>query len=129
MRCLERNKRELWYSLYVRAEIGYDESGNELPSPMLTFGNPTKIRANVSPARGSVQEAQFGLNDRYDKVIVLDDVDAPITEASRLWVDTMPTIKPDGSTETPHDYVVSRIARSLTNVSIAISKVNVGAAI
>ena len=128
MRCLDRNKRPVWYSLYVGSEIGYDEYENELPSPVLTFGNPVKIMVNVSAARGSVQEQQFGLDDRYDKVIVTDDVDITLTEASRLWVDTAPAIKPDGSTDSPHDYVVSKIARSLTNVSVAISKVNVGAA-
>lgn len=128
MRCLDRNKRPVWYSLYVGSEIGYDEYGNELPSPVLTFGNPVKIMANVSAARGSVQDVQFGLNENYDRVLVTDDVDIPLTEASRLWVDTMPVIKLDGSTDSPHDYVVSKIARSLTNVSVAISKVNVGAA-
>jgi hypothetical protein len=31
----------------------------------------------------------------------------------------------DGTTETPHDYVVKKVARSLNSVSIAISKVAV----
>lgn len=128
MRTLERNKRPVWYSLLVKSEIGYDEYGNELSSPISTFGNPVKIMANVSAASGKVQEAQFGLSAQYDRVIVTDDVDIPLTEASRLWVDTMPVINQDGSTDSPHDYVISRIARSITNVSIAISKVNVGAA-
>lgn len=127
MKCMARNKSRVWYSLYIGSEIGYDEHGNELPSPVLTFGNPVKIMANVSAARGSVQEVQFGLNENYDRVLVTDDVGIPLTEASRLWVDTMPVIKPDGSTDSPHDYIISKIARSLTNVSVAISKVNVGA--
>ena len=36
----------------------------------------------------------------------------------------MPTIKTDGTTDTPHDYVVTAIAKSLNGVSIAVKKVN-----
>lgn len=125
MRCLKRNKRPMWYALYLGSQIQYDDNGNELPSPALLFGNPVQIMVNISASRGNIQDVQFGLNENYDKVIVTDDVNIPLTEASRLWVDKEPVIKADGSTETSHDYVVSKIARSLTNTSIAISKVDV----
>ena len=125
MRCLKRNKRPIWYALYLGTEIQYDTNGNELPSPALLFDNPKKIMVNVSASRGSIQDVQFGLDERSDKVIVTDDVNIPLTDASRLWVDVEPVIKTDGTTETPHDYVISKIGRSLTNTSIAISKVDV----
>ena len=72
-----------------------------------------------------MQNRQFGDSESYDKVIVLDDKNIPIDEYSILWVDTLPTLNEDGSTETPHDYVVKQVARSLNSVSIAVSKVNV----
>jgi hypothetical protein len=42
-----------------------------------------------------------------------------------MWVDTLPHLNEDGSTDTPHDYIVKKVARSLNGVSIAISKVRV----
>ena len=70
-----------------------------------------------------MQTRQFGESESYDKVIVLDNPNTPIDEYSTLWVDTLPLLNEDGSTETPHDYVVKKVARSLNSVSIAISKV------
>jgi hypothetical protein len=61
----------------------------------------------------------------YDKVIVLDDRSTPIDEYSILWVDTPPLLNDDGSTDTPHNYVVRKVARSLNGASIAIGKVDV----
>ena len=50
---------------------------------------------------------------------------ASIDEHSILWVDTLPHLNEDGSTDTPYDYIVRRVARSLNGVSIAIGKVDV----
>jgi hypothetical protein len=74
---------------------------------------------------GETQVQQFGVSENYDKVIVLDDKNAPIDEHSILWVDTLPYLNEDGTTDTPHDYIVKKIARSLNGVSIAIRKVSV----
>ena len=58
-------------------------------------------------------------------MIVLDDPQSPIASTSILWIDTLPEIADDGSTDTPHDYIVKQVARSLNSVSIAVSKVKV----
>lgn len=52
---------------------------------------------------------------------------SPITESSVMWIDSLPVMAEDGSTQTPHDYIVKRVAPSLNSVSIAVSKVNVNA--
>lgn len=78
-----------------------------------------------------MQTRQFGENESYDKVIVIDENSYPIDEYSILWIDTMPKLNEDGLLATnakgeiitPHDYVVKKIARSMNFVSIAISKV------
>ena len=82
-----------------------------------------RVSGNVSAAQGEMQSRQFGESESYDKVIVLDDRNAPIDEHSILWVDTLPHLNEDGSTDTPHDYIVRRVARSINGVSIAIGKV------
>lgn len=125
MRCLNKNKRMFYYALYnTKTEIT-DEEGYFTGEYALGFGKPKKVRANVSAARGEATVRQFGENLPYDRVIVLDDPNTLIDEYSVLWIDRKPKINRDGTTDTPHDYVVKQVARSLNSVSIAVAKVAV----
>lgn len=124
MRCMARNKSAFYYASYTGQTEIVDEYGNATGQYSVTYGEPIKAFGNVSAAQGEMETRQFGENESYDKVIVLDDVNTPIDEYSILWVDTPPIID-GGSTATPHDYVVKKVARSLNSASIAISKVSV----
>ena len=125
MRCLTRNKVPFYYAIY-RGELEItDENGHRTGEYETIYGKPVRVSGNVSPAQGEMQNRQFGESVMYDKVIVLDDRSTPIDEYSILWVDTPPTLNEDGSTDTPHDYVVRKVARSLNGASIAIGKVDV----
>ena len=126
MRCLVRNKRKFYYASYIGEKPIIDEHGNKTGEYEVSHSNPVECYGNVSAARGEMQTRQFGESESYDKVIVLDDISAPVDEHSILWVDTLPHSNEDGTTNTPHDYVVKRVARSLNGVSIAIKKVSVG---
>lgn len=125
MKCLERNKSTFFYALYDREEAVIDEYGNDTGEHNVIHGDPIECKANVSAAKGETSARQFGENEAYDKVIVLDNVNTPIDEHTILWVDTLPTFDDTGAVTTPHDYVVKKVARSLNSVSIAISKVKV----
>lgn len=125
MRCMTRNKTTFYYASHIGETEITDEYGNSTGEYNLAYGNPIKVFGNVSAARGEIQSRQFGESESYDKVIVLGDKNTPIDEYSILWVDTLPHLNEDGSTDTPHDYVVKKVARSLNGVSIAISKVDV----
>lgn len=133
MRCMNRNKVKFFYSLYEGREPITDEYGNVTGEYDVKHGNPTEGYANISAAKGETQTRQFGESETYDKVIVMDNEAPPIDEYSVLWVDTIPQLNEDGSLAvgeegnvlTPHDYIVKKVAKSLNNVSIAISKVNV----
>lgn len=125
MRCMVRNKSTFYYASYIGETEIADEYGNKTGEYEVSYSKPIKTLGNVSAAQGEVQNRQFGESESYDKVIVLGDRNAPIDEHSILWVDTLPHLNDDGSTETPHDYIVKRIARSLNGVSIAIGKVDV----
>lgn len=133
MRCMNRNKVKFFYSLYEGREPITDEYGNVTGEYDVKHGNPTEGYANISAAKGETQTRQFGESETYDKVIVMDNEAPPIDEYSVLWVDTEPQLNEDGSLAvdekgnviTPHDYIVKKVAKSLNNVSIAISKVNV----
>ena len=125
MRCMDRNKILFYYALYdTKVEIE-DDYGNKTGQYELSYGNPIRCKANISAAMGETQSRQFGDSISYDKVFVLDEPNTAIDEYSVLWIDTVPQIKADGTTDTPHDYIVKKVARSLNSVSIAVSKVNV----
>lgn len=125
MRTLARNKIRIFYANF-RAKIPLkDEYGNLTGEYDIAYDNPVEIRANVSAARGESTTRQFGEDEGYDRVIVMDDPNVAINVSSVLWIDTLPEINADGSTETPYDYIVKQVAPSLNSVSIAVSKVNV----
>ena len=125
MRCLMKNKTTFFYALHEGQTEVVDEYGNTTGQYNILYTNPIKIFGNISAAQGEMQSRQFGESESYDKVIVLDDVNTPIDEYSIMWVDTLPRLNENGSTDTPHDYIVKKVARSLNSVSIAISKVSV----
>ena len=125
MKCMDRNKTPFYYALYdTKTEIE-DDYGNKTGQYELSYGNPIRCEANISAAMGETQSRQFGDSVSYDKVFVLDDPHTAVDEFSILWIDTVPQINADGTTDTPHDYIVKKVARSLNSVSIAVSKVNV----
>ena len=125
MRCMVRNKSKFYYASYTTETEIIDEYGNATGEYTVSYSNPVEMKGNVSAAQGEMQSRQFGESESYDKVIVLNDRNASIDEHSILWVDTLPNLNEDGTTDTPHDYVVKRVAKSLNGVSIAIQKVNV----
>ena len=127
MRCLHRNKVRIFYANYVSRDPIKDEYGNLTGEYKIQYGGPQEAAGNVSAARGEVTTRQFGDDESYDRVIVMDDPNVPIKKSSILWIETMPVIKSDGTTDTPHDYIVKQVAPSLNSVSIAVSKVNVRA--
>ena len=125
MRTLHRNKVRIFYANYREKIPITDEYGNLTGEYRLSYDKPVQIMANVSAARGEATTRQFGDDEGYDRVVVLDDPTFPIASTSILWIDTPPEIADDGSTDTPHDYIVKQVATSLNSVSIAVSKVNV----
>lgn len=125
MRTLIRNKSKFYYASYIDKIAIIDEYGNATGEYRVSYSDPIEIFGNVSAAKGEMQTRQFGESESYDKVIVLDDNNTPIDEYAILWIDTLPLLNENGSTETPHDYIVKQVARSINGASIAIRKVNV----
>lgn len=133
MRCLSRNKVDFFYALYEGREPVLNEQGRPTGRHKVIHGNPIKASANISAAKGETQTRQFGENETYDKVIVMEHNVPSIDEYSILWIDAMPQLDEGGSLVvnekgeviTPHDYIVKKVARSLNSVSIAVNKVTV----
>lgn len=117
MRCLQRNKRGFWYSLFSHVINDGDDPHN-------VYELPTYIEANVSAATGEAQAEMFGNSQDYDRVIVTDELNCQIDENSVLWIDKEPEYDGDGL-PTAWDYIVKRVARPLDSVLIAVKKVDV----
>jgi hypothetical protein len=120
LRTLERNKQVIYYALFDGKEPVIDGYGNQTGEYEILYTPPTLLKINVSAARGEYSTRQFGDTEKYDKVLMTDDLNVPITETSILWIDSLDTTK-------PHDYIVKKVAKSLNSVSIAVSKVSVSA--
>lgn len=123
MKCLRRNRVPFWYCSYIGKEEIIDDDGNSTGDYELQYDTPVKLWGNISPARGEAQMEIFGNDLSYDKTIVLDDPDCPITETTVLFVDKEPEF--DGEGRPLFDYIVKRAARSLNTVSYAVEKVKV----
>ena len=89
MKCLNRNKSKFYYANYLKKIPLNDEYGNFTGEYELVFDNPQETFANISAAQGETQTRQFGENEVYDKVIVMDNYMPSINEYSILWVDKM----------------------------------------
>lgn len=133
MRCMSRNKVRFFYALYKTKILMTDDYGNVTGEYDIQYEKPAEFFANISAAKGETQTRQFGENESYDKVIVMDNDAPPIDEYAVLWIDRTPQLDADGNlvmnekgeVVTPHDYIVKKVARSLNVVSLAISKVSV----
>lgn len=137
MKCLKRNKRPFYYCLYAETIPIIDEYGNESGEEIITYDDPALMYANISRATGQSNTEQFGNLENYDKVIVTDDLNCPITESSVLFIDKEPEFADvlthtatavttlDETVRVPvPDYIVRRVAKSLNSISIAVQKVN-----
>lgn len=125
MKTLLRNKTKLYFALYKDKTPIVDDYGNDTGEYKRNYSNPIECYANISPAKGETQTRQFGEAETYDKIIVIDNDFPLIDEYSILWIDTLPKIEENGSTNTPYDYQINKIAKSINSISIAVTKVNV----
>ena len=135
MRCANRNKQTFWYALYGNIVRDDDEYGNQ-NGTHVTYYNPVKSSANISAAKGEVITRQFGDDDVYDRVLVVEDRDTPINEYTVLWVEREPELDANGALKvnasgeivTPWDYIVRKVGRGLPKFgacTLAVSKVTV----
>lgn len=124
MRSLNRNKMDFWYANYQGKEEIL-KNGKRTGQYKVLYSNPVNISENLSAARGSLDNELFGIQTDYDRTITSCNRDFDISESSVLWIEKTPEVASDGSTDTPWDYVVVKVARSINSVTVAIRKVSV----
>lgn len=125
MRTMTRN-RQVFYCAALQGVVMSQDSDGNYVEDTYTYSNPEKHYGVFSVADGQAQTQLFGANEVYDKVITLNQDENYLDVGSILWVDTMPVIdEGTGKTETPYDYIVTKVAKSLNFVNVAIRKVSV----
>lgn len=119
MRNLNRNEQTIYYALYsglTENTIGDLYTGEMVAS----YTSPVAIRASVSAARGTADLDLFGINISYTKAVIVDDINCPIDEHSRLWIGTNPLTA-------EHNYEVVAVAKSLNHITYAVKEVDFSA--
>ena len=124
MKALKRNQQTFYYALLTNTTaVTETGTGYKTGERTKTYGNPVEMKANISPARGTVDMEIFGKDLDYTRTICTDDISCPITEESVLWIGKSPFGA--NNTTTPHNYIVTQIAKSLNSITYAVRKVEV----
>ena len=118
MRGLIRNTRPLSYALYLGETEIVDHNGNKTGDFESSYSEPVTVRMNIAPAKGDADWNPFGIDTPYTLAAMTFDLNSPITETSIVWVDK--------STDEPHNYVVTRVAKSVNNIVYALLEVENG---
>ena len=130
----ERNKRTVWYALYEGMTEIVDSDGNKTGERLPVYGKVRAMRVNISGTSGltnnnlsgKVEYQPYGQQNMYVMTLNPLPPDCRIDEMSVFWVDTKPVLKKDGTTDTPYDHVIYRIAGSLNWRACQITRVQRG---
>lgn len=117
---MERYKKTIYYCL--ENGVSTITQDGKIVGKRMTYQQPMPFRIHVGWARGTADTDPFGISVDYDKPMVTNWLDCPITEGTVLFVDKEPEFR-DG---TPlYDYIVKRVAKSKNYITYAIKKVSV----
>lgn len=119
MRSLNRNKRRLFYAVYVKDEPIIDEYGNETGESMPVYGDPVELHCNVSAASGVDAVEAFGNFTGYSRSVCVAETSCPLDEKSIVWFGV--------ATTEPHNYIVTAKADSKNGILYALQEVTVRA--
>lgn len=115
MRDLRRNQQTIWYSLQ-NVTVDKDEWDNT--EDIKDYDEPIKMQLSVSANKGNISAQAFGTDLNYDREMSTHNMNCPIDEYTRLWLDGRNT------TET-HNYEVVAVSKSLNCIRYAIRRVDV----
>lgn len=119
MRSLMRRKRAITYKDYAGVVYDTDANGRKTGHKSVQYSQKKTLICTVSAPTGNATLEMFGVNENYDRVIVVDDPNFPISETSVLWIET------PYSEGVAHDYVIKRIIRNINYMAIGCRKVDV----
>lgn len=119
---LPENQRDFYYQTFHKSEEEVDEDGYLTGEDKSYYSEPIKASAMISENTSDASDTPFGKDLVYDKMISTVQK-LPIDEYSKLFVDVVPVLNSDGSTDTPPDYEVVKVSKGIYQNVWAIRKV------
>lgn len=119
---LPENQVEFWYQCYEGEDYELDEDGRRTGDKIPIYSNPVKSKAFISANTGNAMDSPFGNDIVYDKAISTVKK-LPIDENTRLFIDRVPVLNADGSTDTKPDYECVCVKNGLVQNVWAIRKI------
>lgn len=114
MRDLKRNQRPFYYSTIEGTEPILDEWGNDTLETRTIYGDPVRLKANVSANIGEEAVELFGSQTEYSRTISM--AKCPLTEGDKIWFGIKPTAE--------NNYTVAKIADSKNGFLVALREVS-----
>ena len=100
---LRINQVPFWYQIYDGQEDELDENGDKTGDKIPKYSKPVRAWARISPNTGDAENSPFGKEISYDKTISTVK-NLPIDEYTKLFIDIVPVLNADGTTNTEPDY-------------------------
>lgn len=124
MRTCQRNKRDIWYSLFVDVSNITDSDGNYTGEQTISYTTPSQARMNVSGGRGQADVDVFGIDNPFTHTATTDDLTTSFNTDSVFWFGVTP-----GSTasEIPHNFRCTGVSRTVNQVVLALAEVDLDA--
>lgn len=117
MRTNQRNKRTIYYALYMGVSDLTDTEGYLTGEQETRYGEITQARMNVSGGRGKAEIELFGTDNPFTRTAVTDDLETPFDTNTIWWFDTDPLTE-------EHNYRCTGVARTPNQVVIALAEVD-----
>lgn len=121
MRLLEKNKKTIYYCLYLGQETLLDSNGFETGEKAIKYSAPVEYKAHVSANKGLAKIDDQGVVTYYDNVILLDEPITGLNENTVFFVNKSPAFSAIGIPL--YDYRVEKIAETVNQIAVAIQKV------
>ena len=118
MKTLKRNLKPFWYALYEGYENMTDENGLFIGEQRLKYSKPKKIYGNIAEPDGNGSIERFGTVEAYERKILIEGTNTKIDVTSGLWIDNQDV------ENSPPDYLVVRVAKSLNHTVLTVKKVD-----
>ena len=117
MRTTQRDKRTVYYALYLSDTELQDESGAYTGEHGPAYDTPVKARMNVSGGRGRAEIELFGIDNPFTRSAVTDDLETPFDTDTVFWFDCDPLTE-------EHNYRCTGVARTINQVVIALAEID-----
>ena len=99
MRCLERNKRPIWYANRTGESYQTDANGLKTGEKKQTYETPKKMRCSISISSGANNIGSqgmatlntYGIETSYTHNAVTEDLNCPLKEDGVLWYGREPS--------------------------------------